>query len=524
MILKLLISLARQEIHKITAVYWAFADLPSKYRSNLHVIQLAALCKVPDVERFGYEKTLGPLLGELCTLERDGVFIESIGQVVKGTVMCVVSDNLAAHCFAGFMKSFRAKYFCRFCTATIDQIQSHEVSDGEFSVRTKASHDHDLNVVKQGEKVSQRGVQGDCVLNQRLEYFHTVTGFPPDVLHDLSEGIVPVELALCIRKMIRSKYFTLQYLNKRIASFPYQHTDNVDRPQRIPKTYAKKKTIGGNGHENMTLLRLLPLIIGDRIPEDDGAWIVLMDLKEIVELVLSPKFTEEAIQYLETKIKDHRQMLKEVFPNVTLRPKHHYVEHYPDLIRCFGPVVHLWTIRFEGKHRFFKRTVHDTQNFKNVLKTLAWRHQYMMAYYLSAPSFFKPHQQTSSVSSVMVSTLPDIAMAYIAQNTDSNMIYSTSRVTIDGTDYAAGMFVSVGQEGALPQFCRIEQIFLVNNHIVFLCREHESRYIEHLRSYELVSGNLAVHITSELNDTLPLSAYFRQGKLLITPRRYIYIN
>lgn len=78
-----------RKIHKLTAVYWAFADLPSKYRSSLHVIQLAALCKVHDVEKFGYEKTLGPLLGELCTLERDGVFIESIGQVVKGTVMCV---------------------------------------------------------------------------------------------------------------------------------------------------------------------------------------------------------------------------------------------------------------------------------------------------------------------------------------------------------------------------------------------------------------------------------------------------
>lgn len=251
---------------------------------------------------------------------------------------------------------------------------------------------------------------------------------------------------------------------------------------------------------------------------------MLMDLKEIVELVLSPRFTEETIQYLQTKIQDHRQMLKEVFPHFTLCPKHHYIEHYPDLILCFGPVVHLWTIRFEGKHSFFKRTVHDTQNFKNVLKTLAWRHQCMMAYYLSAPSFFKPHQQTSNVSSVMVSALPDIAKAYIAQKTDSNMIYSTSRVIRDGTGYAAGMFVSVGQQGALPQFCRIEQIFLVNSHIVFLCREHESRYIEHLCSYELVSGNLAVRITSELNDTLPLTAYYRQGKLVITPRRYIVIN
>lgn len=135
-----------RKIHKLCAVYWVFADIPRKYRSNLHAIQLAALCKVSDIQRFGYERTLGPLLGELCTLEKYDVFIESIGKVVRGTVMRIASDSLAALVLAGFMKSFRAKYFCRFCTATIDQIQSHEVGGGELHLRTKASHDCDFGV------------------------------------------------------------------------------------------------------------------------------------------------------------------------------------------------------------------------------------------------------------------------------------------------------------------------------------------------------------------------------------------
>lgn len=71
-----------RKIHKICSVYWTLADLPSKYRSALHVIQLAALCKLADIQTFGYEKALGPLLRDLRTLEQDGVFIESIGKVV----------------------------------------------------------------------------------------------------------------------------------------------------------------------------------------------------------------------------------------------------------------------------------------------------------------------------------------------------------------------------------------------------------------------------------------------------------
>lgn len=307
-------------------------------------------------------------------------------------------------------------------------------------------------------------------------------------------------------------------------SFPYQHTDKIDKPKPISKNFAGKSSIGGNGHKNSTLLRLLPLMIGNTIPEGDGAWAVLMDLKEIVELVLSPTFDDESIQYLPTKIQDHRQILNKVFPEFRLHPKHHYVEHYPDLVRRFGSLIHLWTMRFEGKHRFFKRVVHDTQNFKNVLKTLTTRHQHMVAYYLSAPSFFKPHQQTSNVTSILVSILPEVAKEHIEQKTDSNVIYSTSKITVDGTDYGVGMFVSVGQEVGLPQFSKIEQILLVNNDVTFICQEHKSHYIEHLRSYELSPGNLTVHSILELNDSSPLFAYNVEGKLLLTPKRFILIH
>lgn len=513
-----------RKIHKLSSVYWILADLPSKYRSGLHVIQLAALCKVSDIQMFGNERALGPLLRDLHTLERDGVFIESIGKAVRGTVMCVVSDNLAAHTLAGFTKSFRAEYFCRFCTATQDTIQTHNAGSEEFSKRTKASHDNGVHAVMHGDILSQCGVQEECVLSRSLEHFHTVTGFPPDILHDVFEGVVPTEMALCIREMIRSKYFTLEYLNNKIVSFPYQHTDKVDRPQTISKTFAAKNTIGGNALENATLLRLLPLMIGHMVPEGDGAWTVLMDLKEVVEIVLCPVFTEESIQYLQTKILDHRNMLQEVFPDFKLRPKHHYIEHYPDLIRCFGPLVHLWTMRFEGKHRFFKRVVHDTQNFKNVLKKLANRHQHMVAYYLSGPSFFKPHQQTSNVCSVMVSALPDVAKAYVETITDSSMIYSTSKVNVDGTDYGVEMFVSVGQEGGLPQFCKIEQILLVNNFVILLSRQHKSCYIEHLRSYELSPQILTINTLSDLSDTSPLFAYNRNGRLLLSPKQFISLH
>ena len=191
-------------------------ELANQYRSSLHVIQLALLCKASDVQTCGYGSVLLPLLKDLHTLEQDGIFIETLGQCIRGTVLFVAADNLAAHGLAGFVQSFGGNYVCRICCCTSAQIQDSEVSEGEFSMREKACHDlHVQNVVK-GEYVTHFGVTGECALSKALQHFHPITGFPPDILHDLFEGIVPVELALCIHEMIQQKYFTLDYLNMKI--------------------------------------------------------------------------------------------------------------------------------------------------------------------------------------------------------------------------------------------------------------------------------------------------------------------
>ena len=46
------------------------------------------------------------LLMDLRTLERDGLFVPGLGKVLKGTVACVVADNLGAHSVAGFVEAF----------------------------------------------------------------------------------------------------------------------------------------------------------------------------------------------------------------------------------------------------------------------------------------------------------------------------------------------------------------------------------------------------------------------------------
>lgn len=63
----------------------------------------------------------------------------------------------------------------------------------------------------------------------------------------------------------------------------------------------------------------------------------------------------------------------------------------------------------------------------------------MTAYHLAAPSFFKPKTQVSRVDSVLVSALPEVAQVHIREQTTSDTIYRTSKVTIDGKDDAISL-------------------------------------------------------------------------------------
>ena len=263
-----------RNIHKICAVYWTLNNLPAMHRSSLSSINLALLCTSSDVKEHGYTKVLKPLLDDLVTLEEMGVYVAKLDKHIKGTVQCVAADNLGAHSLAGFVESFKANYFCRYCTAQQNSFQLQEAS--EFQLRTKEAHSEHISLVQESETLNNYcGVKKPDVLTENLKYFHVLEGYPPDVLHDFFEGIVPFELALCLKDLIAKKYITVDSLNEALATFDYQHSDKRDKPHRVSSNIASSKTLGGNGHENWTFIRLLPLLIGPLIPENEPVWDLL---------------------------------------------------------------------------------------------------------------------------------------------------------------------------------------------------------------------------------------------------------
>lgn len=133
------------------------------------------------------------------------------------------------------------------------------------------------------------------------------------------------------------------------------------------------------------------MLIGEKIKSPGGnqTWNLVLQLKEIVSLICAPAISAGQIAYLRVVIDEYLHFRKQAFPGPPLKPKHHYVSHYPELIIRFGPLICLWTLRFESKHTYFKQCARKQRNFKNLCSSLVERHQLLQAY-LNAGKLFPP--------------------------------------------------------------------------------------------------------------------------------------
>ncbi|KAK0149313.1 hypothetical protein N1851_009969 [Merluccius polli] len=120
---------------------------------------------------------------------------------------------------------------------------------------------------------------------------------------------------------------------------------------------------------------------------DSEAWQLCLKLREIAELICAPKIHQNEVAYLRVLLEEYLYL-----PDSPLKPKHHYVLHYPDLILNFGPLIRLWTLRFESKHCYFKDCARKLHNFIHLSKTLAERHQLLQSYLWQGQLFPAPIQ------------------------------------------------------------------------------------------------------------------------------------
>ena len=355
---------SKKGIHKLGCVYFILRNLPMKLNSVLMNIHLVALFHSEDLKKYGFDPILQPLVHDLKVLETQGIQVPFSDAPLKGSVIQVTGDNLAIHGLFGMVESFSATYCCRFCLTDKTRLQTvFSEDDPDLILRSKELYSEHCNAMAQNPTlVHSFGVKRTCPLNA-LQFFHSSDNYAVDIMHDLLEGVVQYELKLLFQYLVKD-FISLNTLSQRIQSFNYGYSERKNRPSGV-KVNDDGNDLGLNAIQSWCLLRNTPLIFGDLVDQNNSYWNVIMLLIQIVNIVFSPFITDGMTYYLKHLISDHHKLFKLVFTDKRLIPKHHLMIHYPICIRKIGPLIHMWCMRFEGKHNFFKKSM---KHFKNLTK------------------------------------------------------------------------------------------------------------------------------------------------------------
>ena len=84
------------------------------------------------------------------------------------------------------------------------------------------------------------------------------------------------------------------------------------------------------------LALMLPLLIGDLVPEDCEYWALYNLLLRICSIVVSWELSPDMTSYLFVLIEEYHTQFKALYGEATIILKMHYMVHYPRHILLFG--------------------------------------------------------------------------------------------------------------------------------------------------------------------------------------------
>ena len=272
------------------------------------------------------------------------------------------------------------------------------------------------------------------------------------------------------------------------------------------------------------LLRKLPFLVGDRIPEDDPHYQLLLLLIEVVDYIMAPLITKQSICYLEGNVNLLFSEFKLLFPNLRITPKCHYVLHYPRLMIQVGLLIRHWVMRYEAKHHFFKRTAVITGNYTNVAKTLAIRHQILQSMLLYNNNVINPNVIVQEGFQLDLNSLP--MGASVIKLLHGSTATSCQSLLVFSTKYSVGDSVLFGfEDDESVQIGKILHIFLNSTKSVcFVLSVYEvMEYCEHFHSWK-IRMNEDANLKPVLYDELPDHQIIGVHKLFSSDDDFEYAN
>ncbi|RWS01975.1 uncharacterized protein B4U79_09993 [Dinothrombium tinctorium] len=460
--------LASNQKSKLFCAYYTISNISYYLQSKIHDINLLILAKRILLNDVGINKLFTPLSNEIIKIQRNGILFEKkgISKCIKVGITTICGDNLGIHEVAGLKKNFNSGCICRWCYAQMNEIQDENNFDvRNFEKRTKNKWEENLK-----NNCLEFGIKRPYLFHS-LSSFDITTSLPPDVMHDLHEGILPRFLQIFYEKIVineekilmRNKYEAMKWKNGQ-----FFFTDN-----NVPIIKGKAAKLFGK-HYCKSLL-----------------WETYLKLRKVVAIIFGEINTEEIRSQLRNMIldfcKDYKMYIDEV-----VFPKLHYLCHYPDLMVTFGPLWKYSTMRYERKHNYFKQLSQRIKNSVNITFSLSERHSRLQRICKTFPK-------------ILQSDIVHIDGALHTVENDDNLL-EVKKIFLNELQIEYGHFYIINKVPDKIVLAKIEKILIDSTETVYkiqASRHITKRFITQLFAYEIQDLNEKFYI--KYNDII----YFR---------------
>lgn len=353
--------------------------MPTEFRSKLNNIYLVALSYTDDAKtkETDFNNLWMPIRNDIHQLETVGITIDD-NLNIKGTISFLGFDNLGANVSLGLSGGFNCVHYCRICMCKQSECQQ-ATSEDEKKFRTKENYKEQLKVVESSTKVDYKetiGIRQYCILND-LDFFHIFENKSLDLMHDLNEGNMVLVMRNLFNYLIKNALITEQQLADRFASFDYGELNESNKPSTFNLT---KLNLGQNASQSKCLFLHLPFILYDFRNNKflKRVWICVQSLLRVSQIVFSEKISKFDIISLKKESKLYLDSYRKHF-NDKLTPKQHNLTHFASVIEESGPVVFMSMMRPESKHKSLKNIMNKSNNYVNIIKSIAHKHQEILA-------------------------------------------------------------------------------------------------------------------------------------------------
>ncbi len=221
-------------------VYMTFADLPFNFRTSMkdiEVLMIANRSKLKLLPDNGIPVLLNKLKSELEVNRFFSVPFNGRQVIIEVALSNINGDNLQINEILGFKQSFNNNSFvCRYCGVGGNERQSEDTihqQDRIYDLLTEIPPN-----LSPAELKAQFGIMKTSIFDN----FNGINQFnicPPDLAHDLAEGVVLETLLLILRSMA-TNHLSQQAILEKIAKFE-------------PHLYEGKAEIKPDVHNSFTI-------------------------------------------------------------------------------------------------------------------------------------------------------------------------------------------------------------------------------------------------------------------------------